>query len=142
MFWAQKGKGDEVTNIYNLFVIQHTKINDHIVCATWSELGIVYIYDVTSHLNILDTPDRITEFDTANISLPPLFAFDGHQIEGYALAWSRHDPGMAAFCLILNSLDWLYIFIVSTFFYYDLFVAALHHQNCFGIFYVVIIALC
>lgn len=68
-------------------------MNDHILSASWSEHGVVYIYDVTSHLNILDSPEKIEEFETSGMQTSPLFAFDGHQIEGYALAWSRHDSG-------------------------------------------------
>ncbi|CAL1541928.1 unnamed protein product [Lymnaea stagnalis] len=73
--------------------IKSTKINDHILSASWSEQGVVYIYDVTSHLSILDTPDRIPEFETTNMQTASLFAFDGHRIEGYALAWSKYELG-------------------------------------------------
>ncbi|BFZ17528.1 hypothetical protein BsWGS_20567 [Bradybaena similaris] len=73
--------------------IKATTISDHVVSASWSEHGIVYIYDVTAHFAVLDTPDKIEEFEVSGSQVSPLFAFDGHQIEGYALAWSRNDPG-------------------------------------------------
>ncbi|CAG5136327.1 unnamed protein product [Candidula unifasciata] len=73
--------------------IKATNISGHVVSASWSEHGVVYIYDVTSHVSVLDTPDKIEEFEASGSQASPLFAFDGHQMEGYALAWSRNDAG-------------------------------------------------
>lgn len=85
-----------------LFILQATTISDHVVSASWSEHGIVYIYDVTTHLGVLDTPDKIEEFEVSGSQVSPLFAFDGHQIEGYALAWSRNDAGKHLSQLLLR----------------------------------------
>ncbi|KAH9504098.1 Glutamate-rich WD repeat-containing protein 1 [Bulinus truncatus] len=73
--------------------IKSTTLDNLVLSASWSENGIVYIYDVTSHLNILNNPDRIAEFEMTNMHTNPLFSYVGHSIEGYALAWSRLDTG-------------------------------------------------
>ncbi|GFO32099.1 glutamate-rich WD repeat-containing protein 1-like [Plakobranchus ocellatus] len=70
--------------------IKTTTVNDHVISASWSENGTVYVYDVGSHIQLLDNADS-SKFGVS--SDPPMFAFDGHQIEGYALAWSRFDLG-------------------------------------------------
>ncbi|GFS01034.1 glutamate-rich WD repeat-containing protein 1-like [Elysia marginata] len=70
--------------------IKTTAINDRVISASWSENGTVYLYDVGSHIKLLDNSDT-SMFEVSTV--PPLFAFEGHQIEGYALAWSRFDRG-------------------------------------------------
>lgn len=70
--------------------IKTTAINDRVISASWSENGTVYLYDVGSHMKLLDNSDT-SMFEMSTV--PSLFAFDGHQIEGYALAWSRFDKG-------------------------------------------------
>ena len=64
------------------------------ISASWSENGTVYIYDVASHIRLLDSGDT-SKFEMS--TAPPMFAFTGHQIEGYALAWSRFVPGLHDF---------------------------------------------
>ncbi|KAH9504105.1 Glutamate-rich WD repeat-containing protein 1 [Bulinus truncatus] len=61
--------------------IKSTTLNNLVLSASWSENGIVYIYDVTSHLNILNNPDRIAEFEMTNMHTNPLFSYEGHGIE-------------------------------------------------------------
>ncbi|KAK0055972.1 glutamate-rich WD repeat-containing protein 1 [Biomphalaria pfeifferi] len=73
--------------------VKSTTVDSHVLSASWSENGIVYIYDVTSHLSILNTPDRVAEFENINIHTSPMFSFEGHNIEGYGLAWSKLDLG-------------------------------------------------
>ena len=77
----------------HLYFLQSTKVNDHVLSASWSELGIVYIHDVTTHLAALDGGDDLKTFESTHSQTEPLFSFPGHQIEGYALAWSKLDVG-------------------------------------------------
>ncbi|KAK3782929.1 hypothetical protein RRG08_016308 [Elysia crispata] len=70
--------------------IKTATLNNRVISASWSENGTVYLYDVGPHIQLLDNPDT-AKFEVS--TAPPLFAFDGHQIEGYALAWSRFDTG-------------------------------------------------
>ncbi|KAJ3074788.1 ribosome biosynthesis protein rrb1 [Podochytrium sp. JEL0797] len=60
--------------------MQHPE--SHIV-ASWSELGKVHIWDLTSVVASLDTPGV-----TVNPNHKPLFNVDAHRNEGYALDWS------------------------------------------------------
>jgi len=73
--------------------IKTTTVNDHVLAASWSELGSVSIHDVTQHLKALDGPDDLKEFETKHSNTVPVFTFSGHQIEGYALCWSKLDKG-------------------------------------------------
>uniref|UniRef100_A0A2C9JFI1 Glutamate-rich WD repeat-containing protein 1 n=1 Tax=Biomphalaria glabrata TaxID=6526 RepID=A0A2C9JFI1_BIOGL len=85
--------GSRILIIGYHFFFQSTTVDSHVLSASWSENGIVYIYDVTSHLSILNTPDRVAEFENINIHTSPMFSFEGHNIEGYGLAWSKLDLG-------------------------------------------------
>jgi len=57
------------------------------LCASWSELGIVYLWDLTSPLKAVSDPNAMTEFVKNDRHLP-IFQFNGHQAEGFALDWS------------------------------------------------------
>jgi ribosome assembly protein RRB1 len=59
------------------------------VVATWSEKGVVHIWDVESERQCLDPgPGTKPEPNPA-----PLFSFKGHSDEGYGMAWSPATPG-------------------------------------------------
>ncbi|XP_005110159.1 glutamate-rich WD repeat-containing protein 1 [Aplysia californica] len=73
--------------------IKSTTVNDHVLSASWSEHGVVFVFDVTAHVNVLDGAEDLKEFESSHSQVAPLFSFSGHQIEGYALSWSKLDPG-------------------------------------------------
>jgi ribosome assembly protein RRB1 len=59
------------------------------VVASWSERGVVHVWDVEAEYKCLDPgPGRKPEPNPK-----PLHSFKGHGDEGYGLAWSRATPG-------------------------------------------------
>ncbi len=63
-------------------------LENHVV-ATWSETGKVHIYDLTAHVQALDTPGMIPPKDTK-----PYYTNHKHgRYEGYGLDWSPVDMG-------------------------------------------------
>jgi ribosome assembly protein RRB1 len=59
------------------------------VVATWSELGVVNVWNVQPWLSSLDQPpSTLLQPHTT-----PLFAYAGHGTEGYALDWSPTVAG-------------------------------------------------
>merc|ERR1712061_653815 len=65
------------------------------VAAAWSETGKVGIFNLTTCLQKLEEPARGLK-EWYRESLPPLFDFNGHLTEGYALNWSPTVPGVLA----------------------------------------------
>lgn len=61
-----------------------------VLAASWSEVGKVNIWDLSSKIKALDNPGK-----SDNIS-KPLYSFKGHQSEGYGLDWSSTNKGMLA----------------------------------------------
>jgi len=68
--------------------IRATRHGDATIAATWSELGIVHLWDLRQFVALL--PEG-TEQRTSELS--PVHTFDGHTTEGYALDWSPTMPG-------------------------------------------------
>ncbi|KAI6188996.1 WD-REPEATS-REGION domain-containing protein [Aphelenchoides besseyi] len=65
------------------------------VCAVWNSLGKVQIWNLSSALEKLNELDE----KTRNIKLDnekPLYSFDGHNAEGFALGWSPLKAGTLA----------------------------------------------
>ena len=62
---------------------------DSHVVAAWSELGTVSIYDVSNHVQSLDTPGIVVDS-----KCKPVHQITNHgSTEGYALDWSRVQIG-------------------------------------------------
>jgi ribosome assembly protein RRB1 len=62
------------------------------VCATWSDLGRVYIWDLTNALKAVSDSKAMSDFVRQDSQLP-YFQFNGHQTEGFALDWSPMVSG-------------------------------------------------
>ena len=56
------------------------------VVASWSDLGMVHIYDLVEQIQSLETKSRPK-------SCKPLFSYEGHADEGFAMDWSPLTPG-------------------------------------------------
>ena len=69
------------------------------MASSWSELGNVSIYDVTEHMKALDDSVELKEFEATHSQTVPMYVFNGHQIEGYALSWSKLDQGTFFFSI-------------------------------------------
>ncbi|GAB2225360.1 hypothetical protein Droror1_Dr00006152 [Drosera rotundifolia] len=66
--------------------------NPHI-CASWSDMGYVQVWDVSSHLNFLaESQSDITRGTPSAFNQAPLAVFK-HKDEGYAIDWSPVVPG-------------------------------------------------
>jgi ribosome assembly protein RRB1 len=76
--------------------VRCTSINNKCFSATWSELGRVFIWDLTQPLKALDDVEAMTHFTRNKVTVEPIFTFTGHRIEGFALDWSALKSGMLA----------------------------------------------
>jgi len=65
------------------------------LAATWSEIGKVYIWDLTEPLTAVSDSKAMTEY-TKKQNQYPLFQFNGHQSEGFAVDWSPQSLGRLA----------------------------------------------
>ncbi len=62
------------------------------ICATWSENGKAYVFNLAAPLGTLHSPGSMP----AGASTAPLFTFGGHADEGFALDWSPVTSGVLA----------------------------------------------
>lgn len=60
------------------------------IVATWSDTAKVHIWDTSLQLSALD---EISDSSKVNSPLDPLYTFEGHSTEGFALDWSLQTPG-------------------------------------------------
>jgi len=66
--------------------IRTVQFGDKLHAATWSDEGVVKIYDLTKHLEALDVPGTSTD-----PNLKPEFTNRSHTTEGFAMDWSPHN---------------------------------------------------
>ncbi|ODN04644.1 Glutamate-rich WD repeat-containing protein 1 [Orchesella cincta] len=71
-------------------------VGDKPLVATWSELGKVSIWDITTPLRALDSVDLIQEYIKSKDKPKPIFTFKGHRGEGFSMDWSQTMPGVFA----------------------------------------------
>lgn len=76
--------------------IRCTHIADKLVAATWSENGSVNIWDLDTTLEFVDDMLKLSAYRRNNKSPSPIFQFNGHQSEGFAMDWSPNIPGQLA----------------------------------------------
>lgn len=76
--------------------IRTTTVGDKHLAATWSETGKVYIWDLTRPLNAVNDSSIMAVYTRNEESPPPIFKFAGHQVEGFAVDWSKTSPGRLA----------------------------------------------
>lgn len=72
--------------------------NDHVLAASWSELGRVNIFDLSEQINCVNNPPLLSKYNAENKSqkIEPIFTFKGHQKEGFGIDWSSTMPGVLA----------------------------------------------
>lgn len=76
-------------------MIQASRIDDKYFAATWSELGRVYLWDLQAPLQAVSDSKIMSEFVKKDSQMP-IFQFNGHQHEGFALDWSNLVKGQLA----------------------------------------------
>lgn len=75
--------------------IRFSSIPDRHIVATWSERGKVHIWDTSQQVISVDNPTTAAGASHSK-DIKPLFTFDGHQVEGFAMDWSRTVHGRLA----------------------------------------------
>lgn len=55
----------------------------------------VYVWDLSTPLDVVNDSRKLAEYHKTNISQPiqPLYQFDGHHVEGFAMDWSTKVLG-------------------------------------------------
>lgn len=76
--------------------IRYTKLNNKRIAATWSSIGNVEIWDLTTPFDTLNNNRVRNRHQSLPDTIKPLFSFSGHQVEGYAMDWSQTVPGRLA----------------------------------------------
>jgi ribosome assembly protein RRB1 len=66
------------------------------IAASWSEIGKVYIWDLTEPLTAVTDSKAMVEFTRKQQQHLPVFQFNGHQSEGYGIDWSPLAQGQLA----------------------------------------------
>ncbi|KAK3750946.1 hypothetical protein QZH41_015025 [Actinostola sp. cb2023] len=69
--------------------IRHAHIPNRHIVATWSDKNKVHIWDISPQVIAVDNPTNTTHAK----EVKPLYTFNGHQAEGFAMDWSRTVPG-------------------------------------------------
>jgi len=76
--------------------IRATKINSKRFAASWSELGKVFIYDLSKPWNALAGGEAgLKDYNSQRLDarIKPCASFKGHLTEGFAMDWSSMVPG-------------------------------------------------
>ncbi|XP_004932951.1 glutamate-rich WD repeat-containing protein 1 [Bombyx mandarina] len=78
--------------------IRATNFKNSVLAASWSELGRVDIWNITQQLQAVDDPVVLERYNLETVSNPvkPIYSFNGHQQEGFALDWCPTESGMLA----------------------------------------------
>lgn len=78
--------------------IRSFRHNNRVLCAAWSETGVVTILDLKSQLEMLENTMQLALRKQKVFKEPmdALFVFKGHQTEGFALDWCSTTPGVLA----------------------------------------------
>lgn len=76
------------------YTFQAVQLEDKVLAATWSETGKVHIWDLSRPLEAVNDSQVMSTYTRTEESPAAVFTFAGHQVEGYALAWSPTTPGM------------------------------------------------
>ncbi|MCL4130447.1 UNVERIFIED_CONTAM: hypothetical protein GTU68_017815 [Idotea baltica] len=74
--------------------IRTTAVDNTHLAASWSELGQVNVWDMSAMLEAVDDANAMADFQ--NTQHTPLYSFNGHGVEGFALDWAPSMPGTLA----------------------------------------------
>lgn len=64
--------------------------------ATFSETGSVHLWNLNGALSAVDDSRLMSNFKQNALDYVPLFSFQGHKCEGFALSWSKAAGGLLA----------------------------------------------
>ncbi|XP_064646877.1 glutamate-rich WD repeat-containing protein 1-like [Lineus longissimus] len=73
--------------------IRATMMGDKMIAATWSETGKVYLWDLTRPFTAVNDSAVMSAYTRNRESPSSIYSFAGHQVEGFALDWSKTNPG-------------------------------------------------
>lgn len=78
-------------------IFQSTMINDKVYAASWSEMGRVNIWDLTLQLQTVENDILLSKYNKENKGnqVTPVYTFNGHQKEGFAMDWCSTMPGVS-----------------------------------------------
>lgn len=78
--------------------IRAKTIGDKTISATFSETGVVFLWDVSEAIASLESESSVSKFVKRNKKEPikPVYSFSGHSGEGYAIDWSPLAEGNLA----------------------------------------------
>ncbi|XP_037790890.1 LOW QUALITY PROTEIN: DNA damage-binding protein cmr1-like [Penaeus monodon] len=71
--------------------IRSTMVNNVSIAASWSELGVVHIWDLSQMLSSVNENSQQQVLEET-----PIFSFRGHRTEGFAIDWASSMPGTLA----------------------------------------------
>ncbi|CAH1977313.1 unnamed protein product [Acanthoscelides obtectus] len=78
--------------------IRNTTLNNKVLAASWSELGRINIWDLSVQLDVVEQDHQVLSKynkEKSN-SISPIFTFNGHQKEGFAIDWCSTAKGVLA----------------------------------------------
>lgn len=73
--------------------IRCTKITEKYFAASWSDEAKVHIWDLSRPLNAVNDLKAMEMYSLKSESPPPVYTFEGHQVEGFAIDWSPTSEG-------------------------------------------------
>ncbi|KFD69260.1 hypothetical protein M514_18629 [Trichuris suis] len=71
-----------------------TYVHDTLLCATWSAMGKVHIWNLSPAVKAIETMD--INSGVVTLAEKDVFAFTGHLVEGFAMDWSMLTAGRLA----------------------------------------------
>lgn len=86
----------EVAALRHNGVVNRVRCTEHggaCLAASWSEHGIVYVWDLSRPLGAVNDSLAMAEFLKERQPTQPTFVFNGHRQEGYAMDWNQQSPG-------------------------------------------------
>ncbi|KAG8228239.1 hypothetical protein J437_LFUL004365 [Ladona fulva] len=81
--------------------VRASHVNQAVLCATWSEIGHVNIWDIGPQLRAVQNSFTLESYCSktnaeTDASRKPIFTFTGHLSEGYGMDWCPTHPGVLA----------------------------------------------
>lgn len=76
--------------------VKVTKFSEKTIASSWSELGKIFIWDLSHPLKAVNDQRVMTSYLLNNECPEPIFTYSGHLTEGYAMEWSPLIPGLLA----------------------------------------------
>lgn len=76
--------------------VRMSVVGDRPIAASWSETGKVHLWDITLPLQAVNDHNVMRNYIENKQSPRPLYTFNGHTTEGFALDWSPTTAGVLA----------------------------------------------